>query len=774
MSKKILINIFMLFLMIFSTAYAAKIDVLHYDGADYKYTGPEVTLNLNGDEFKVTEGLMPPIILENRTLVPVREVFEALGGEVEWDNTERRVDVNFGEKKISLWIDNKNAMVNGDAIEIDVPAKIINSKTMVPVRFISEKGGLNVSWDAETKTVGITIPTAKINKVEYLEIEKTKCIVVTSDTAISGYKYFMLNDTEPYRLILDVENSNFKFDTSTQTVDDELISTIRFGNQGNDINRIVLDLKKDTDYIVVPSNDKTRLYFAMAKEFIVPGEEDTNINNGETIDKETVEKIPDEKTPEEKNPENNISGDIIIDDNEISGELSGDKQTSSNSGDVNGNVLGNIISSGDNITQKPSDKGDEEKDKEEEKKEEIKEDDNQNIIIPDVYITSVKYSTSSKKVRIVFDGEIKYSDMILSNPNRIVIDIENAELKTTGPKEISIKNNVISSVRFSQYDEDAVRVVLDLNEKCDYKILERSSELQVQVTQPKYRNITYKLNSANAQITLHDVDKDDLAFSHNEDKDKYTIRFSSEDFDCGEGELILEDEFVDRITIKDSRIVIYDTGNMTYTTRQSGNNVVITVKEDERKENSNKKVILIDPGHGGSDPGACNGKNYEKVYNLNISLMLYDLLSERDDVKVYMTRDDDTYLNREDRIELASEINPDFIVSVHNNSLDNKSYTGTMVLYYNNDTESQYGDITSKECAQIVLNELLDALGTVNRGVVNREDLHILSKTPCPSILCEISFISNDAELERLKTKSFQEDAAEAIYKGVVEILEIM
>ena len=154
--------------------------------------------------------------------------------------------------------------------------------------------------------------------------------------------------------------------------------------------------------------------------------------------------------------------------------------------------------------------------------------------------------------------------------------------------------------------------------------------------------------------------------------------------------------------------------------------------------------------------------------------MLYDLLSERDDVKVYMSRDDDTYLNREDRIEIATEINPDFIVSVHNNSLDNKSYTGTMVLYYNNDTESQYGDITSKECAQIVLSELIDALGTVNRGVVNREDLHILSKTPCPSILCEISFISNDAELERLKTKSFQEDAAEAIYKGVVEILEIM
>ncbi len=70
-----------------------------------------------------------------------------------------------------------------------------------------------------------------------------------------------------------------------------------------------------------------------------------------------------------------------------------------------------------------------------------------------------------------------------------------------------------------------------------------------------------------------------------------------------------------------------------------------------------------------------------------------------------MSRDSDIYLNREDRVAIATELNPDLIVSVHNNSLDNKSYSGTMVLYYNNDTESKYGDITSKECAQIVLQK---------------------------------------------------------------------
>ena len=96
------------------------------------------------------------------------------------------------------------------------------------------------------------------------------------------------------------------------------------------------------------------------------------------------------------------------------------------------------------------------------------------------------------------------------------------------------------------------------------------------------------------------------------------------------------------------------------------------------------------------------------------------------------------------------------------------------MLYYNKDSENEYGDITSKMLAETLLEKLVDSLNTVNRGIKLRDDQYILTKVACPSVICEICFISNDAELERLKTKSFQEDAAEAIYEGVVEILEIM
>lgn len=772
MTKKILCNILVLFLLIFSVVYAAKVEILHYDGGDHKYTGPEVTLELNGKVFEVTEGLMQPIILENRTLVPVREVFETLGGKVSWEAAEKRVDIELGKKTISLWIDKTEAMVDGKKMEIDVPAKIINSKTMVPARFISEQGELLVEWVDESKTVKIQNPMALVTKVEYTKINDINCIVVTAENAISGYKYFMLE--EPNRLILDIENSKFQLDTSTQTVEDDLISTIRFGMQENQVNRVVLDLKKDTDYVVVPSIDKTKLYFAMASEFSILGETEVDPSqkeeNGSSFESgESTENSGDVNNSNVEVPDN--SGDTTpgAEEPTHSGDSNPEIDEPTYSGDNNPGVEEPIHSGDGNNGNEESDSV-----REPSNGEENTEEEGQKIILPDVYVTSVKYSTLSKRVKIAYDGSMEYRDSFLANPNRIVIDIKNAELKAEGPKEISPKGSVITGIRFSQYEENSVRVVLDLSDKVDYKVYKRASELQVEVNQPTYKNISYKLNTANAQITLSNVDIDDLTATKSTSSDKYTIKYSSKNFDSGEGEFAPEDELVEKVEISSTKIVIYDTGNMVYTMRQSGSNVVVTIKKEEKTETTDRKVILIDAGHGGSDPGACNGSAQEKVYNLNIATYLYLLLCERDDVEVYMSREDDTYLNREDRVAIATTLNPDLIVSVHNNSLENKAYSGTMVLYYNNETESQYGDITSKECAQIVLEKLVDALGTVNRGAVNREDLHILSKTPCPSILCEVSFISNDAELERLKTKTFQIDAAQAIYDGVAEILEIM
>ena len=98
----------------------------------------------------------PPIIYQDRTLVPLRAIFEALGAEVLWDGNTQTVTATRGSIKISLQIASTQMYVNDDIKTLDVPAKLINSRTLVPVRAVSEAFGCLVDWNEETKIVYIT------------------------------------------------------------------------------------------------------------------------------------------------------------------------------------------------------------------------------------------------------------------------------------------------------------------------------------------------------------------------------------------------------------------------------------------------------------------------------------------------------------------------------------------------------------------------------------------------------------------------------------------
>jgi len=89
----------------------------------------------------------PPVIQNSRTLVPVRFISEQMGAKVTWNDVKRQVTIAQGTKTIILTINSNKVLVNGKTVTIDVPAKIINSRTMVPVRFVSEQLGYKVKWD---------------------------------------------------------------------------------------------------------------------------------------------------------------------------------------------------------------------------------------------------------------------------------------------------------------------------------------------------------------------------------------------------------------------------------------------------------------------------------------------------------------------------------------------------------------------------------------------------------------------------------------------------
>ncbi len=115
-----------------------------------------ITIMVDGEYVNCAAYGQLPVIVEGRTLVPLRSVFEALGATVEWNNEQRSVTSVKGDVTITLAVDSKEMVVNGEVKMLDVPACIMNDRTLVPVRAVAEAFGAAVEWNNDVRCVVIT------------------------------------------------------------------------------------------------------------------------------------------------------------------------------------------------------------------------------------------------------------------------------------------------------------------------------------------------------------------------------------------------------------------------------------------------------------------------------------------------------------------------------------------------------------------------------------------------------------------------------------------
>lgn len=174
--------------------------------------------------------------------------------------------------------------------------------------------------------------------------------------------------------------------------------------------------------------------------------------------------------------------------------------------------------------------------------------------------------------------------------------------------------------------------------------------------------------------------------------------------------------------------------------------------------------IMIDPGHGGDDPGTMSETLDERDVTLAIALMARDYLKECN-VNVLMTREDDTFINKYDRAELANEKNVDYFVSIHCNYLeDNPEISGVETYYMKNSG-------SGKEFAEEVHRNILAVTGA-NDMYVRENDYVVIKNTSMPAILIETGYLSNKEDEEKLSDESYRKKMAYAIAKGIVEYLQ--
>jgi len=179
-----------------------------------------------------------------------------------------------------------------------------------------------------------------------------------------------------------------------------------------------------------------------------------------------------------------------------------------------------------------------------------------------------------------------------------------------------------------------------------------------------------------------------------------------------------------------------------------------------------KKIVVIDAGHGGTDPGTISiTQKHEKDFTLALSLKVQALLQNEPGIEVIMTRETDVYPTRPERVKLANDLGADVFVSIHANSvLASPQAKGTETYYYQRES--------SKELANCIHEKLIQALGFTDRGVKN-QNFQVIRETTMAAVLLEIGFLSNKEEEEAMMSEDNQNKAAQAIVDGIKEYLEL-
>ena len=223
----------------------------------------------------------------------------------------------------------------------------------------------------------------------------------------------------------------------------------------------------------------------------------------------------------------------------------------------------------------------------------------------------------------------------------------------------------------------------------------------------------------------------------------------------------------------------------------------------EKEISKTAKVIVLDAGHGGHDPGAVGPHGTkEKDINLAIVLQLEKVFRKDKDYKVILTRDDDTFIPLVERANIANKNKADLFISVHCNANLNRNASGFEVYFLSEhasdneaiSTETLENSVValedksdekktvlqnmlwsmvvneyineSSELSSFIAAEASGRLKVPNRGL-KQANFYVLRGTQMPSVLVETSYISNYTEESKLNTSSFQKSAADSIYEGV-------
>ena len=221
----------------------------------------------------------------------------------------------------------------------------------------------------------------------------------------------------------------------------------------------------------------------------------------------------------------------------------------------------------------------------------------------------------------------------------------------------------------------------------------------------------------------------------------------------------------------DTVLTFYTTKLYAYRLKISKSQIKVAI---DRAKKLYSKVVVIDPGHGGHDSGTLSlNKIYkEKNVVLAIGYTYFRNYLDDEDLKVYWTRKDDTFMTLSNRAAFAKKVDADLFISIHMNSAGKKtSPKGTEVYYSTRNNGLQSNGLSSYTMASMFLKNITSTLNMSNRGVKSNVFV-VTNMNTVPAVLIEYGFLSNPSDLEKFSKLETQDKSAEILYDTIEEIFD--
>ncbi len=383
---------------------------------------------------------------------------------------------------------------------------------------------------------------------------------------------------------------------------------------------------------------------------------------------------------------------------------------------------------------------------------------------------SCKHKNDKDIIEIKGDGALGANVFALSDPARIVVDIPNVESELNDTLNVKELDYVFAG-RSGMFTETTLRLVFEVGDLTEYQYSEDAGGGTLTIYQSSLKNMSY-----NGGKDVLYLDKE-TSFKTGSVKfddyylDGYVDVILPKDLsdEYGEGTYTIGDDVIEKVEVftkgGNTTLRFWQNRISCYSITEEGDRYVIHAKNPQDVYD---KVLLLDAGHGGKDPGTSGNGLVEKDLTLTMVQKIERELD--DDIKVYLTRDRDVYPDNNGRARTANQI-ADAMVSIHMNAAENTLVNGTETLYRNHSNDTG-ATLTSKQLAEIIQNNIIGETGNFDRGMKHRTDLLILNGTTVPAVIVEVVFLSNAGDALKISQEDYQDKMAEAIAEAIEEAFD--